>query len=121
MIRLKKEIIKQIYDVLSHRFDTYFPGQHKGECKNPYVVIKQSGVVSTTVSSERPLYTIMCYVPANRYADMENMIYDAKQEMKKIFPLVMYTGNETESYYDDSVNGHMVSFQYLGCRKIEYK
>ena len=39
--------------------------------------------------------------------------------MKQIFPLVMYVGNETASFYDKDKNAHMVSFQYQGCRKIE--
>lgn len=113
-------IVKQIIDTLESVIKTYMPSQHKGECLEPYAVIKLDGVTAMySVSSERPLYTIMIYVPYNQYSKLEEYSIKIKQEMKKLFPLVMYAGNETSSYYDEDVNGHMVSFQYQGIRKIE--
>lgn len=114
------DIIKQIYDNIKEAgFDVYFPTQHKGECKKRYVVIKQSGVYKPlNVSTERPLYTIMCYVPENNYSDLEKMIRVVKQSMRKLFPMLFYAGNETESFYDEDVKAHMVSFQYQGERKL---
>lgn len=114
-------ILKQIRDVLSEDgTEVFFPGQHKGECLREYVVVKLDGATpEITVSSERPLYTIMCYVPANKYSSLEELVNKTKQKMKKVFPLVMYVGNETPSFYDESVDAHMISFQYQGCRKIE--
>lgn len=116
-----KEVSKQIYNLLKqNNFDVYFPSQHKGECISKYVVIKHDGVYQPlTVSSERPIYTIMCYVPEQSYSELESFVLEVKRTMKNIFPLVMYAGNETPSYYDDSVKGHMISFQYYGTRKIE--
>ena len=116
-----KEVSKQIYDLLKqNNFDVYFPSQHKGECISKYVVIKHDGVYQPlTVSSERPIYTIMCYVPEQNYSELESFVLEIKRTMKDIFPLVMYLGNETPSYYDDSVKGHMISFQYYGARKIK--
>jgi hypothetical protein len=117
----KKEVIKQIYDTLLEQFDTYFPGQHSGECESPYIVLKKDGAYDPiVVSSERPIYTIMCYVPKNRYSYLETFVNNVKKQMKSIYPIVMYAGNETSSYYDEEVKGHMISFQYYGCRKIEY-
>lgn len=99
--------------------EVYFPGQHKGECLNEYIVVKLDGAnEEITVSSERPLYTIMCYVPENKYSRLESFIEETKQKMKKVFPLVMYVGNETPSFYDSDIKGHMISFQYQGCRKL---
>lgn len=116
-----KEVSKQIYDLLKqNNFDVYFPSQHKGECISKYVVIKHDGAYQPlTVSSERPIYTIMCYVPEQSYSELESFVLEIKRTMKDIFPLVMYLGNETPSYYDDSVKGHMISFQYYGARKIK--
>jgi hypothetical protein len=118
---MAKEVSKQIYDLLKqNNFDVYFPSQHKGECISKYVVIKHDGVYQPlTVSSERPIYTIMCYVPEQNYSELESFVLDVKRTMKNIFPLVMYAGNETSSYYDDNIKSHMVSFQYYGVRKIE--
>ena len=113
-------ILKKIFDCLKEVEDTFLPGTHEGDCVNPYYVVKMSGSQDQlTVSSERPVYEILCYVPPRQYTYLENMIYNAKQKMKEIYPLVMYAGNETEPFFDENVNGWMVSFQYLGCRKLE--
>lgn len=114
-------ILKQIYDTIAEDgTETFFPSQHSGECIKEYVVIKLEDItVPLTVSSERPLYTIMCYVPQNNYSRLESLIYETKQKLKKMYPTIMYIGNETASFYDSDVKGHMKSFQYTGCRKIE--
>ena len=116
----KSGILKQVKKVLKDAgFDVYYPGQHKGECKSPYIVVKADGSVqSIAVSSERPIYTIMCYVPNLMYTELEDMGNKARETLRKVFPLVMYVGNETPSVYDETVKAHMVSFQYQGCRKI---
>lgn len=116
-----KPVLKQIYDCLKqNNINVYFAGQHEGECTERYTVIKKGGATTEyNVSSERPLYTIMCYVPKHNYSDIEEYVLEIKKHMKELYPLVMYTGNETDSFYDENVKGHMVSFQYQGCRKIE--
>lgn len=113
-------ILSNIRDAIQDDgIDCFYPSQHVGKCTKEYVVVKTGGTVSeTNVSSERPVYTIMCYVPANKYSRLESMIYDVKQSMKKVFPLVRYVGNETASFYDEDVDAHMISFQYQGCRKV---
>lgn len=113
-------IIQDIRDAIQgDGIDCFYPGQHKGECTKEYVVVKTGGTISTDVSSERPIYTIMCYVPVNKYSKLETLIFNTKKSIKKVFPLVSYIGNETASYYDEDVKAHMISFQYAGCRKIE--
>lgn len=115
-------ILKQIVDVLKEDgTEAYFPGQHKGDCIKEYLVVKMDGsVYPLSVSSERPIYTIMCYVPLNQYSRLEEFVMETKQKMKKMYPTVMYEGNETPSVYDDTNKSYMISFQYLGCRKILY-
>ena len=58
---MKKEVIKQIRDILEENgTDVYFPSQHKGECIKEYIVIKNDGSTDEyTVSAERPLYTVL--------------------------------------------------------------
>jgi predicted DNA-binding protein (UPF0278 family) len=115
-------IIKTIRDVLEQdgETDVFFPSQHKGECLKEYIVVKADGTITeAVVSSERPIYTVLCYVPENQYSRLETFVAETKQKMKEVFPLVMYIGNETPSFYDDDVKGHMISFQYQGCRKLK--
>ena len=115
------EVIKQINDILSKDgTEVYFPSQKEDECLKEYIVVKSSGAVDAgIVSSERTLFTIMCYVPQNKYSRLESFVIETKKKMKNIFPLVMYLGNETASIYDDNLKAHMISFQYQGCRKKE--
>lgn len=114
-------ILKQIRKVLSEDgTKVYFPSQHKGECTEKYIVVKHDGATEEfTVSSERPIYTIMCYVPYENYGQLEQFVLETKQKMKKLYPLVMYVGNDTPSIYENDIKSHMISFQYQGCRKIE--
>lgn len=113
-------MLKKIYDVLNGAgIDVYFPGVHEGDCVSPYVVVKSGGTMSLiSVSSERPLYTIMCYVPADMYSSLEILRDLVKNEIKKLYPAVEYAGNETQSFYDEDVKGHMISFQCQGIRKL---
>lgn len=113
-------ILKQTYDLLKQNgYDVYFPAQHKGECEKEYIVIKlEDAPEELNVSSERPIYTIMCYVPERNYSLLETMIYDVKQVLKRMFPTLMYAGNQTPSFYDEKTKSHMISFQYQGIRKI---
>lgn len=115
-------ILEKIYDTISvDGTETYFPGQHKGDCTDPYVVVKSSGSMEEIdVSSERPIYDILLYVPKNQYSKIEGFRAETKQKLKRLFPLISYTGSETESYYDESVKGHMISLQYQGIRKIKH-
>lgn len=117
-----KPVLKQIYDTLSEDgTKVYFPGQHKGECKGKYIVIKMAGMAPIFgISSERPIYDIMLYVPLNKYTQLETWAMEVKQKLKKLYPMIMYSGNEVSDYVDDNVKAVMKSFQYYGIRKIEY-
>lgn len=116
----KKSVIQQVYDHLkSGGFEVHWPGYKVDECKEKYVVLKSDGVFTPlVVSSERPIYTVMCYVPEKKYSELVPFTEKVKERMKGIFPLVMYEGNETPSYYDSDVKAHMISFQYYGCRRV---
>jgi hypothetical protein len=99
--------------------DVYSPAQHEGECTSPYVVVKDAGVTRyQQFSSVQALYDIMCYVPKNRFTELEKYVGRVKEIMKRLEPMIMPTHTELASFYDDTVNGHMVSIQYRNYRKI---
>lgn len=114
-------IIKQTIDTLrKDNIKVFSPSTHTGECTEPYIVVKLDGATTeVNVSAERPIYTIMCYVPYNEYTKLEDIVLRTKQRMKEMYPLLMYVGNQTPSVYDEQIKAHMISFQYLNCRKIE--
>lgn len=110
-----KTIWERIADALRlHGIDVYPPATKQGECKSEYVVIKEDGSNQIgTFSSESHYYTILCYVPKERYTQLSRF----KQEIKAIvatdlYPMLMPTGQETPDFYDDTVKAHMVSITY---------
>ena len=117
-----ESVLKQIYDKLKENGQkVYWPGQHKGECTERYIVLKMAGVTPLTgVSSERPLYDIMLYVPYNQYSQLETWAFEIKEILRTLYPMIMYAENETSDYIDETVKGIMKSFQYQGIRKIVY-
>lgn len=114
--------LKEIHDLLKqNKYNVFFPGIHKGECTEPYIVVKNGGALdSFIVSSDRPIYELLCYVPTKQYSSMVSFVFGIKKTMKKMYPALEYAGNETDVVYDETVKGWMQSFMYQGVRKIEY-
>lgn len=116
----KQSVLETIRDCLSDGFRVYYPGQHKGNCTEEYIVVSLAGSSQLlNVSSERPLYNIMLFVPFRNYSRLEKMLSEVKEKMKQLYPRLEYAGNETEPYYEESNSSWMLSFQYQGIRKIE--
>lgn len=110
---------KDIYNKLrSKGFDVYSPGQKTGECTDPYVVIKNSGRVSSTdISSSQDLYDLMCYVPEDRYSTLEPFVDSVESAMDELFPMIRSQHFRTASFYDSTVSAHMVSTQFVNWKK----
>lgn len=111
---------KNIYENLKNQgIEVYSPGQHQGECKFPYVVVKSSGLTPLSgFSSAQALYDLMCYVPENRYSILEDYVNQVKEAMKLLYPAIIPLNSETESFLDSTVKGHMISVQYENNRKL---
>lgn len=109
-----------IYKHLSDNgIEVYSPTQKKGECTSPYVVLKDAGTIKIAgLSSTQTIYDVMCYVPKDRFTLLEKYVHQVKQIMSKLQPMIMPLFIETASFYDDSVEAHMISVQYRNNRKI---
>lgn len=112
--------LKDIYKHLkSFGFSVYFPAQHKGECTEPYIVLKE---VTTSqylqYSSTVTYYDLMCYVPKDKFSMIEDYMNSVKECMKAMVPMIKPTYNETQSFYDDGIKGHMKSVQYKNYKQI---
>lgn len=100
-------------------FDVYSPGTKVGECISEYLVVKFDGSSKhVSFSTDNDLYSIMCYVPKDKYSLLEPLIQKVKKAMKGLKPMILPNGNQTPSYYDDSLKAHMVSITYKNYKKI---
>lgn len=95
--------------------DTYAPDSKKGDCKQPYTVLKYAGgAQAQQYSTEYQYYDLLCYVPKDQYWSLKPYVDICKAVMSKapIYPMLMPTGVETPSFFDDLYNAHMISIQY---------
>lgn len=100
-------------------FDTYSPGQKVGECTNEYIVVKYNGSSKhNSFSTDVDLYTVLCYVPKDKYSALEPLVQRVKSDMKDLQPMILPYGVQTPSYYDDTFKAHMVSIEYKNYKKI---
>lgn len=101
--------------LVDNGIDTYAPAQKSGDCTSPYAVLKyDGGAQAKQFSSEYQYYTLLCYVPRDEYNKLKPFVNQCKEIMtnEPIFPMLMPTGTETPSFFDDTYNAHMVSVQY---------
>ena len=103
--------------------DTYAPSQHQGDCTDFYAVLKYDGSSQKgNYSSEQPYYTLLCYAPRNKYIELLDFVQKCEDVMAKspIYPMLKPTGIKTPSYFDDTVNGYMISVQYRNMKRNEH-
>lgn len=108
-------VYEKAYDSFKEAgFKTYVPNTHKGDVMEQYIVLLDGGRTRTNnFSSQTVLLDVLCYVPGNRFTDLDILADEVKNVAKnKLFPLLIPTGNETQAYYDDSINGWMKSVEY---------
>lgn len=110
-------------DIFSHLedlgFDTYPPGIKVGECTSEYIVVKNNGSSRhSSFSTDVDLYSVMCYVPKDKYSTLEPLVQKVKKAMKGLEPMIKPYGSQTPSYYDDSYKAHMISIEYKNYKKI---
>lgn len=116
----ENSIAQDIYMHLKNNgFDVYFPAVKVGECATPYIVVKNDGSTKDiNFSTDIDLYAIMVYVPKLKYSLLEPLVQEIKNKMRTLEPLVKPYGQQTSSFYDDSVKAHMISIEYKNYKKI---
>ena len=110
-------------DIFSHLkkagFDVHSPGVKTGECTSAYLVVKNNGSSKhNSFSTNVDLYSILCYVPKNKYSTLEPLVQSVLKIMKELEPMVVPYGVQTPSYYDDGLKAHMVSIEYKNYKKL---
>lgn len=118
----ERTVTEWIYDTLKEAgFNVYAPGQHKGECISEYVVVQDAGNVNTTnMRVKTKTFNILCYVPSSKYFELERFKERITETLRELYPMIIETGNETSSYFDESVKGWTQSIEYENYRQIKY-
>lgn len=119
----EKTVWEIISDTLTENgIDVYPPSLHKGECKNPYVVLKQDGKTQiNNYSSERVYYRFMCYVPQHKYTELDAFEKKVKDILNEnLYPMIMPVGQTETDYFDDNYNAHLRTFLYRNNIRNKY-
>ena len=111
---MEKTVWEIIADhLIENSIDVYPPATHKGECLKEYAVLKEDGSSQMlSFSTETQYYTIMCYVPKNKYTELKRFVRKCEKCMEGLAPMIMPTGLKTPDFYDDDKKAYMVSIQY---------
>ena len=108
-----------IYDCLkAANIQTYLQGQHKGMCKNAYVVVKP-GIVAPylQLSTNVCYYELLLYIPKEYPTQVESFKDTVKKAMLDLYPMMIFADAESSPYFDDSVEAWMVDLTYKNYRK----
>lgn len=111
---------QDIYTHLKNKgYDVYAPGIKVGECVSPYIVVKNDGSYKhVNFSTNRDMYSILCFVPKGQYSKLEVMVQSVIRDMKELEPMILPYGQQMPSYYDDTFKAHYISIEYENYKKI---
>ena len=109
-----------IYNKLkSANIDVYTPGQHKGDCMSPYVVVRPSGTNQFMDFSTDVMYCdVLCYVPVDHFSQLKPFVAQVKAILKELYPQVKDSHMEMTGYLDETNKSHMWSVQYQSYRQF---
>lgn len=110
-------IVKLFEYLQDNKIDVYFVGQHQGECKKPYVVLKDDGVNSTNSKVGKGYIDLIFFVPQNQFTQC-NFFKQKVKGLVKEFKNVKYAGNETGIVTDDNKKALTFSVLYENYKKL---
>lgn len=113
--------LEDIYTHLkSAGLQVYLPGQHKGECRQPYVVVKPGAVTKyLQLSSNIGYYELLLYTPEQYPTQMDRYKETVKSAMLGLSPMIKYVDMETMPYHDEQVKAWMTDLTYRNFRKVD--
>ena len=103
-----------IYNRLKENFiEVYLPGQHKGDCLSPYVVVSPQDSSQYLEYSTNIIHCeVLCYVPEDHFSTLEPFVQSVKAILKPLYPQIKESHYEIKGYTDDTNKSHMWSIQY---------
>lgn len=119
MSELKSRWIDIFTTLKNANINVFSPGIHNGDCVEKYVVVKENGASKHAIySTSIAYYSVMVYVPKNSYSELSPYVNEVKEKMKILYPMIIPTGIESPSFYDDSNKSHMISVEYKNHKKL---
>lgn len=112
---------KEIYTKLKEKdLNPYPPGQHIGECRERYCVVRESSQVPFFHSRRvgYRLIDIIIFVPLASYIKVEPYMQEVRAAMKEL-PYLRKTGNETPVITDDEKKAYTTSIEYQIIKTLE--
>lgn len=113
------EVWKLIHRHLKNSgFSVFSPGQHSGDCVEPYVVVNiGSAVPFNSLTTIQTPYDILCYVPKEQFSTLEGYVNSVESCLKQC-PFLKSSHYRTPAYYDEDIKGHMISTQFVNYRRM---
>lgn len=118
-------MIKKIYEHLkgierNENLNPYFIGQHKGECKENFVIVKEGTQIPSMRSNQvgQKVIDIIIFVPANSYISMSDYATKIRTALKQLNYL-RKTGLETPVMAEDEKKAYSMSIEYVLQKKLE--
>lgn len=102
---------KQIFDILDPIYPCYAIGEHQGECKSPYIVLKIDDQIQSVNNSQCGWQTvnIFLYAPLGDITVLDSMI---KPVMDGLKGKLEFTGNITSELIDDDKKAYTRRLKY---------
>lgn|SRR5699024_1148997 len=114
-------MIKDIYTKLNESdLNPYFKGQHKGLCKESYVIVGEGSQIPNINSNVigQKIVDIIVMVPNNSYIVISPYVKDIKAALKEL-EYLRKTGTETPIIVDDDKKAYTMSIEYVLQKKLE--
>lgn len=111
---------QDLYNHLKKKgFKVYTPGQHVGQCREPYVVVKYDGTTQIeNASSHYDLYAVMCYVPEGQYHLLESLTTSVRAAVAELRPMFLkFYEQASMSAYDEAARAHYTTTEYRNAKK----
>ena len=103
-----------LFQILNSIYECYNVGEHVGEIKDPYVVIKyENQITGVNICGGWQYVNIFCYAPLYDITILDDMCTDVVATLKSYKDEIEFTGEITPEIVDDKVKAY--------CRRIKYR
>ena len=108
-------MLKEVFDILAGGgINTYYIGQHKGECGVPYVVVKDGGSLGVSgLSLNRYVIDIIVFFPFGQFDGLEGYIEQVKEAVRGLDGL-RDARYRSQVVYDDEKRAYTTTMRYFG-------